>query len=62
MSDIERANQFWENAQARVLELAKAAGLEISLKEHDDEFLYDLFDDGDYEPTDAEIIAAIENA
>lgn len=62
MSDIERANQFWENARARVLEVAQEAGLEISIEEHDDDFLFDLFDYGDYEPTDAEIIEAIKNA
>ena len=44
------------------LEIAEAAGLDISLEEHDDEFLFDLFDYGDYEPTDAEIIEAIKDA
>lgn len=59
MSDIERANQFWEDALARVMRVAEEAGLEVSLEDHADEFLFDLFDCGDYEPTDAEIIEAV---
>ena len=43
MNDIERVSQFWDSARARVLEIAEAAGLDISLEEHDDEFLFDLF-------------------
>ena len=62
MNDIDRVSQFWDSARARVLEIAEAAGLDISLEEHDDEFLFDLFDYGDYEPTDAEIIEAIKDA
>ena len=59
MTDLERANRFWENARNRVLRLAETAGLNITISEHDDEFLFDLFDCGDYEPSDEEIITAI---
>ena len=60
MTDLERANKFWSDARQRVLAIAEAADLRITLAEHDDEFLFDLFDCGDYTPTDAEIIDAIE--
>lgn len=60
MTDLERANKFWSDARQRVLAIAAAADLQITLAEHDDEFLFDLFDCGDYVPTDAEIIEAIE--
>ena len=60
MTDLERANKFWNDASLRVLAIAEAADLQITLAEHDDEFLFDLFDCGDYTPTDAEIIDAIE--
>ena len=60
MSKYERANQFWADARARVLAIAHAADLDVSLKAHDDEFLYDLFDCGSYEPTDEEIIESLE--
>lgn len=60
MTDLERANKFWDNARQRVLAIAEAADLRITLEEHDDEFLFDIFDYGDYAPTDAEIIEAIE--
>ena len=60
MTDLERANKFWSDARQRVLAIAAAADLQITLAEHDDEFLFDLFDCGDYTPTDAEIIDAIE--
>lgn len=58
--DIERANKFWEDARNRVLRVAQAADLQIEIAEHDDEFLFDLFDCGDYVPTDSEIVEAIE--
>ena len=58
--DLERANDFWAQARARVLAIARAADFNVSLKEHDDEFLFDLFDYGSYDPTDAEIIEALE--
>ena len=60
MTDLERANKFWSDARQRVLAIAEAADLRITLAEHDDEFLFDLFDCGGYTPTDAEIIEAIE--
>lgn len=58
--DIERANEFWANARSRVLRIAEAADLRVEIAEHDDEFLFDLFDCGEYVPTDAEIVEAIE--
>ena len=58
--DIERANEFWANARSRVLRTAEAADLRVESAEHDDEFLFDLFDCGEYVPTDAEIVEAIE--
>ena len=58
--DIERANEFWANARSRVLRTAEAADLRVEIAEHDDEFLFDLFDCGEYVPTDAEIVEAIE--
>lgn len=60
MSKYERANQFWAEARERVLRIARAADFNITLRDHDDEFLYDLFDCGSYEPTDEEIIEALE--
>ena len=60
MSKYERANQFWAEARERVLRIAYAADFNITLRGHDDEFLYDLFDCGSYEPTDEEIIEALE--
>ena len=44
MTDLERANKFWSDARQRVLAIAEAADLRITLAEHDDEFLFDLFD------------------
>ena len=52
---IEKANKFWADARNRVLRIADAIGVSITLAEHDDGFLYDLFDCGSYNPTDEEI-------
>ena len=60
MSKYERADRFWSEARARVLAIAHAADFDVSLKEHDDEFLFDLFDYGERAPTDEEIIEALE--
>ncbi|MBO6266977.1 MAG: hypothetical protein J6M06_01960 [Synergistaceae bacterium] len=60
MSKYERANQFWAEARERVLRIARAADFDVSLKEHDDEFLFELFDYGERVPTDEEIVEALE--
>lgn len=60
MREIEAANQFWADARERVLGIAKAAGRQIHLEKHDDQFLFDLYDEGDNIPTDEEILAAVE--
>ncbi len=60
MTALEKASLFWEYARQHVLAVAEIAGLHIELDEHDDQFLYDLYDYGDFTPTDEEIIAAIE--
>ena len=44
----------------RVIAFSREAGLEVNIEEHDDPFLYDLYEDGDYVPSDDEIIAAVE--
>lgn len=59
MTDLEKANQFWSNARKRVLTIAEANCFKLTLKEHDDEFLYDLYDNGEYIPTGEEITTAI---
>ena len=43
-----------------MISLSREAGLEVHIEEHDDPFLYDLYEDGDYVPSDDEIIAAVE--
>lgn len=53
------ADELWSKARMRVLEIAAREGLNITIAEHDDSFLYDLFDEGEYEPTDDEIAEAI---
>lgn len=58
--DIEGANVFWDAAKARVERIASAHGLAIELRDHDDEFLYALYDSGEYVPTDEEVLEAIE--
>ena len=58
--ELERANQFWARAKAHVEEVAKANGIDLALSENDDEFLFELFENGDYIPaSDGEILEAI---
>lgn len=57
--DLEAANEFWTKAKERVERIASENGLTIHLSDHDDGFLYDMFDCGDYDPTDAEVLEAI---
>lgn len=60
VEDLEAANKFWEEAKARVERIAAENGLAIELLDHDDEFLFDLYDSGEYVPTDEEVLEAIE--
>lgn len=62
MDELERAAQFWSNARNRVITIAKNEQLQITVEEHDDPFLYDLYDNGDYIPSDDEIVVAIKEA
>ena len=57
---IREANEFWAEARDRVISLSREAGLEVHIEEHADPFLYDLYEDGDYVPSDDEIIDAVE--
>ena len=59
MTELERANQFWANARERVMIIAEANCFPLELKEHDDPFLYDLYDCGEHVPSGDEIVAAI---
>lgn len=59
MTDLERANKFWDNARERVMIIAEANCFDLALKDHDDPFLYDLYDNGDHIPTGEEITSAI---
>lgn len=56
---VEQANQFWAEARARVLAIAKENGLHLELAEHDDEFLYDLYEEGERVPSESEVLEAI---
>lgn len=56
---IERANAFWSDVREYTQKIAAMNNVSISLQEHDDEFLYELYDCGDYIPSDAEILEAI---
>ena len=59
MTDLEQADKFWSNARERVMLIAEANCFPLSLEEHDDSFLYDLYDNGDYIPTGEEITTAM---
>lgn len=43
---MELANNFWKAAREYVLAIAALNNIEVHIDEHDDEFLYILFDDG----------------
>lgn len=58
-AEIVAANRFWDEARSRVLEIAEAHGLQVVLAEHDDGFLFDLYECGEYIPTEAEVVEAI---
>ena len=58
-AEIETANRFWDEARIRVLEISEAHGLQITLADHDDEFLFALYDGGERVPSEAEVIEAI---
>lgn len=66
MTDMERAEKYWENKENQVLYVALESGLDSALEckmQLEDwslsSFLYDLFDNGDYEASDEEIKNAI---
>ena len=63
---IIEANRFWEKAEDRVWRVAVAnnldAGFECAMELtgfNMDEFLFDLFDYGEFNPTDEDIVVAI---
>lgn len=58
-SQMEWASKFWANARERVMLIAEANCFPLSLEEHDDPFLYDLYDNGDHIPTGEEITTSI---
>jgi len=51
-ADLEAANRFWDEARSRVLAIAEAHGLRLELADHDDGFLFDLYDDGENVPSE----------
>lgn len=57
--ELEAANRFWAEARSRVLAIAEAHGLQVVLADHDDEFLFDLYEGGEYVPTMTEVVEAI---
>lgn len=66
MTDMERAEKYWEEKENQVLYVALKSGLDSALEckmQLEDwsfgSFLYDLFDNGDYEASDEEIKNAI---
>lgn len=50
---------YWQIKKEEVEMVAHDLGLKIELKEHDDPFVYDLYDCGSYEPSIEEIGKAI---
>lgn len=58
-AEFHAANVFWQEARERVLRRAHYLCVPLELKEHDDEFLYDLFDNGATIPTDEQIDKAL---
>lgn len=67
MTDIERANKYWEQKELQVLRVALENGLDSALEcamelqegFSFDFFLFDIFDNGDYEASEEEIVEAI---
>lgn len=60
------ANKFWEKAEERVWKVAFAndldSGIECAMELYGfdmNEFLFDLFDYGEFNPTDEDILVAI---
>lgn len=50
---------YWSIKKDEVETIAFTNGIKIHLRNHDDLFLYDIYDYGNYEPTQEEIIEAI---
>lgn len=59
-ADLEAANRFWSEARSRVLAIAEAHGLQLELADHDDGFLFELYDNGEDVPSEAEVVEAIQ--
>ena len=64
--NLERANKFWEEAEDLVRKTAIRYGLDAALdcaiedgRVDKEQFLFDLFDYGEWKPTVAEIYGAI---
>lgn len=57
---LKRAEAYWNYQRERVLLIAAQHDIEIEIAEHDDPFLFDLFDGGDADLTDDEIISELE--
>ena len=63
---LNKANKFWERAEERVWKVAFAndldSGIECAMELYGfnmDEFLFDLFDCGEFIPSDEDILEAI---
>ena len=56
---LRAAERFWAEQRERVLQIAEQNGLEIYISEGDDSFLYYLYDNGDYMPSDSEVLESI---
>lgn len=55
---IERANKFWKEQEERVLRIAKENGITIEVEDFNG-YLFDLFENGDADLTDAEVLERI---
>ncbi|MCC8157280.1 MAG: hypothetical protein LIO54_08395 [Oscillospiraceae bacterium] len=56
---IKEADRYWEKARARVLDMADYMACDIQIEEHDDSWLFDLYQGGNHEPTDEELMNEI---
>ena len=56
---LQAASEFWGRARERVERIADESGFTLELEDHDDPFLYELYDYGYYTPTDEEVLEGI---
>lgn len=56
---LEAANKFWQEARDRVRKIAQREGIQVVIREHDDEFLMDLYDNGTMVPDDNGVVKGI---